>query len=189
MADSQKPKEPSPDTEYWNKYLTDVDKCHLPQSPGSNNAEESQKNEGQQARQTVKIHVGDLGLKVWNEFCASWNIGFQTPFKAIWSMVLGRYLGADSLGFFSITKLPGDRQDVSVVRVLRDENAPLHKMLEELDKDARRSLPHQKPSLMDLNEALGPLADGIFNSMVIVAENEEALDSDNLAHKVRIHYT
>lgn len=179
--------------EYWAEYVKDADECHFPQSARSNNVEVLQEKNGQLARQTVKIEVEELGLKVWKDFCINWNVAFPTPFKTVWSMVLSRYLGADMLGFFSIMKLPTGRQDVSVVRVLRDEDAPLHELVEKLEKDARRSFPHQKSSLAEFGELPGPLVDGIFNCMIIIAEDGKKEGADissnlswgSLAHEVR----
>jgi non-ribosomal peptide synthase protein (TIGR01720 family) len=151
--------------EYWKTYLADVEPCHFPVL-----------NDGvDEAKQLRLVQVELEQLSELQKFCKENGMTLFNVLQMAWGLVLRCYTGADEVCFGYLTSgrdfpisviqdAVGTFVNMLICRMDLVETAHLDKVLDQVQVDFVRSLPHQHCSLAEVHHWIHLSGEPLFNT-------------------------
>ncbi|KAL4954838.1 acetyl-CoA synthetase-like protein [Aspergillus filifer] len=177
---------PDTDLAFWKSELMGIEPCLFPQSAGHNEQESMPR--------LHSVHV-DLGTDIsrrLRSFCMEIGVTAASVFKLAWALVLKAFTGSSGVCFGYMTA-NRDQQIDGIENIVGpfiqtlpcylrlDPQESLFNTVNRLQADFVRALPHQQPSLADIQHALGLRGQGLFNTtMTFVPETPNDTETPSI---------
>lgn len=152
-------------TAFWNRYLENVEPCHLPpQSAGT---------KSENTLQTLPLQLQNAaGLR---KFCAQNDVTLSTALQLVWSIVLSTFSGSKNICFGYLTSgrdVPVDGIEESVglfismlvCRMDCRDDRPIVEALAQIRDDHSQGIAHQGGSIAEMQHQLGLSGKQLFNT-------------------------
>ncbi|KAI2087706.1 hypothetical protein LOZ35_006030, partial [Ophidiomyces ophidiicola] len=167
--------------DFWSAYLSGVEPCHFPTL-----------NDGRSSDKTLQtLRLEYKKLKDLQSFCDTNGLTLSNAINTAWALTLRVYIGSDEMcfGYMSSGRdapIPGIEDAVGpfinmlACRVNMPAEAPLRKILEDVQKDYMDSLPHKHASLAEVQHALKLSDTALFNTCVSYRRLPPATESEQI---------
>jgi hypothetical protein len=111
--------------------------------------------------------------EILEELCSRRNVAIAAVFKAVWALVLGRYAGADTVGFCSIESGPnGFSATIDWAEIGEDRSVA--SLIDDLDRGLRFRQRHQQHSLAEIQDVLPRAGKSALNSILVIQGEQHA---------------
>lgn len=117
------------------------------------------------------------------ELCSSRNVTIAAVFKTVWALVLGRYAGADTVGFCSVEPRP-NVYSVTLDLAEINEDRAVASLVDDLDRGLRFSQRHQRHSLAEIQDVLSRAGMSAIDSILVIQGEEYAELEDVMLRKL-----
>lgn len=130
-------------TQFWASSMASLETCHFPRLTDATGIT------NQREKHEVKLpHTADFDM-VLRDFCVKNACTVPTVFKMAWGMLLGRYIGSESVAFTTTTLHSSNSRSTLCQMSLQSEKA-LAQLLREVEADYLRTTPFHTERLDDV---------------------------------------